>query len=89
MISKEVVLQTTKCSPGQYPQMLDEKFPHILEKIVALWDTPDAEAYFADLLQPDGRGGGRWDREGFPDKAWREILHLKVLYTKQHPELES
>ena len=86
MISREVILQTTKCSPDQYPQMLEEKFPHVLEKLVELWDSPDIEAYFADLLQPDGRGGGRWDREGFPEKAWREILHLKVLYTKQHPE---
>ena len=89
MVSREVVLQTTQCNPSQYPQMLDEKFPHILEKIIKLWDSPDAEAYFADLLQPDGRGGGRWDRDGFPDMAWREILHLKLLYDKHHPGSES
>lgn len=89
MITKEIVLQTTKCNPEKYPQMLDEKFHHILEKIIELWDTPDADAYFADLLQPDGRGGGRLDRDGFPDQAWQEILHLKLLNVKQHPKEES
>ena len=86
MVSREVVLQTTQCNPSQYPQMLDEKFPHILEKIIKLWDSPDAEAYFADLLQPNGRGGGRMDRDGFPEKAWQEILQLKVLHAKRPPK---
>ncbi len=86
MTDRELVLQTTKCNPAQYPLMLDEKFPHILSKILSLWDSPDAEAYFNDLLQPDGRGGGRWDRDGFPDRAWQEILHLKLLHDKSHPK---
>jgi hypothetical protein len=84
MMNKEVVLHTLKCSPTQYPQMLDEKFPHVLENVVKLWDTPDAEPYFADLLQPEG-SGGRFNRDGFPDRAWMEILQLQVLYGKQHP----
>lgn len=83
MINREVVLHTLKCSPDQYPQMLDERFPHVLEKVVQLWDTPEAQPYLADLLQPNGRGGGRFDRDGFPDKAWGEILQLQVLYNKQ------
>lgn len=82
MISKAIVLQTLKCSSSQYPQILEEKFPHILEKIVQLWNSPDGEAYLADLLQPNGRGGGRMDRDGFPEKAWQEIFQLKVLYGK-------
>lgn len=82
MISKTVVLQTLKCSPNQYPQILEEKFPHILKKIVQLWNSPDGEAYLADLLQPNGRGGGRMDRDGFPEKVWQEIFQLKVLYGK-------
>jgi hypothetical protein len=84
MINRDVVLHTLKCSPNQYPQTLDERFPHILEKVVQLWNSPDAEPYFADLLQPD-RSGGRFNRDGFPDKAWEEILQLQLLYGKQHP----
>jgi hypothetical protein len=86
MISRENVLQTLKCSTSEYPLLLAERFPHILEKIVKLWNSPDGEAYFADLLQPNGRGGGRMDRDGFPDKVWEEILHLKLLYEKSKPE---
>ncbi|ADE13038.1 hypothetical protein [Sideroxydans lithotrophicus] len=82
MISREVVLQTLKCSPKEYPKTLSEKFPHILEKIVQLWNSPEAEPYFADLLQPNGRGGGRMDRDGFPEQAWQEIFELKLLYAK-------
>lgn len=84
MFSRDTVLKIVKCSPAQYPQVLESKFPHVLEKIVALWGTPEADAYFADLLQPDGRGGGRLDRDGFPDEAWQEILRLKVLHDKSH-----
>lgn len=84
MISKEAVLQTLNCTPNQYPQMLGERFPHVLEKVVQLWNSPEAEAYFTDLLQPNGRGGGRMDRDGFPEKAWYEIFQLKMLYTKAH-----
>ena len=82
MISRESVLQTLKCAPGDYPRILEEKFPHILEKIISLWNSTEAEAYFADLLQPNGRGGGRMDRDGFPENAWQEIFKLKVLYGK-------
>ena len=67
MISREIVLQTLNCGPIQYPQMLEDRFPHVLEKIVKLWNSHEAEPYFEDLLQPNGRGGGRFDRDGFPD----------------------
>ncbi len=82
MINKEMVLQTLNCTPNQYPQMLGERFPHVLEKVLMLWNSPEAEAYLADLLQPNGRGGGRMDRDGFPEKAWYEIFQLKVLNSK-------
>ena len=85
MINREIVLNTLKCSPNQFPQTLNERFPHVLENVIRLWNSPDAEYYIADLLQPNGRGGGRFDREGFPDQAWEEIMHLQLLYNKQHP----
>ncbi len=83
MINRETVLQTLGCSPNQYPQMLEEKFPHVLKKIVELWNSPDGEAYITDLLNPT-RSGGRFDRDGFPEKAWQEIFNLKQLYDKPH-----
>jgi hypothetical protein len=86
MISRDAVLRTLQCSPNQYPQLLEERFPHVLEKIVKVWNSPDAEPYFADLLQPNGRGGGRMDRDGFPEKAWQEIFQLKVLHARPRPK---
>jgi hypothetical protein len=85
MIDREAVLQTLGCSPSEYPHILDEKFPHILEKIVELWNSPDCGFYLSDLLQPNGRGGGRLDRDGFPEEAWEELLQLNQLYLKPRP----
>jgi hypothetical protein len=85
MINKDVIMQSLNCPADQYPEMLHEKFPHVLNKIVQLWNSPDADAYFADLLQPIGRGGGRMDRDGFPDAAWDEILQLKQLHDQTRP----
>lgn len=89
MISRDAVLQTLKCSPSDYPFMLEEKFPHVLEKILALWNSPEGESYLSDLLQPNGRGGGRFDRDGFPDQAWQEIFNLKALYDLPRPGLKK
>lgn len=81
MISRDVILQTLKCLPSQYPGILEEKYPHVLERIVELWGSPDAEAYFADLLNPNF-SGGRFDRQGFPRPVWLEILQLSELHRK-------
>lgn len=82
MMDRDVVLRTLKCSPHQYPQMLFERFPHVLEKVVTLWDSAEVDAYIADLLHYS-RSGGRFDREGFPDRAWQEIFQLQLLLGKQ------
>jgi hypothetical protein len=87
MATRDAVQQTLKCAPNQYPQILEEKFPHILNKIVSLWNSPDCEVYLADLLQPNGRGGGRMDRDGFPEKVWQEIFQINQLYMKPRPKL--
>ena len=84
-ISKEKVQQTLKCLPHQYPHTLEEKFPHVLEKIVQLWNSPHGETYFSDLLHPN-YSGGRFDRSGFPERAWQEILRLSELYRKPRPK---
>jgi len=84
-ISRETVQQTLKCLPNQYPHTLEEKFPHVLAKIVQLWNSPDGETFFTDLLHPNC-SGGRFDRDGFPGKAWQEILRLSELYRKPRPK---
>lgn len=82
MVSRETVLETLNCSQEEYPELLSKQFPHIMEKIVKLWNSPEGMDYFSDLLQPNGRGGGRFDRAGFPEKVWWEIYRLNELYLK-------
>ena len=82
MLDKQVIFNTLKCSNDKYPRALEQKFPHILEKIIKLWNSPDVGVYIADLLQPNGRSGGRLDRDGFPPDAAKEIFELGVLHRK-------
>lgn len=52
-----------------------EAYPHILEQLLKVWGTPDADDFFADLIF-DRRGG---TRIGFEPKAYREILLLRTI----------
>jgi len=51
MFYKEMVMETLDCLPHIYPQILEKRFPHVLNKIIELLDSPHCETYFTDLLQ--------------------------------------
>ncbi|MDO8988667.1 MAG: ankyrin repeat domain-containing protein [Sideroxyarcus sp.] len=55
-----------------YPQILEERFPRVFNKLLELWQTPHIDVYLQDLMM-DKRGG---DREGFPPDAAMEIIRL-------------
>ncbi len=74
-----------QCNPKYYPLQLDEKYPHVLERIVKLWNKSSGEDYLNDLLKPT-YSGGRHQREGFPEKVWDEIFFLLTLYKKPRPK---
>lgn len=61
-----------------YPHALEQQYPRILNKILALWDNPSIEAYFADLLVDD-----RGNRAGFPKEVASDIFYLNSLLQKQ------
>ncbi|MFY9326959.1 MAG: ankyrin repeat domain-containing protein [Georgfuchsia sp.] len=65
-----------------YPNALEERYDRILTKIEQMWDTPEIEEYFTDLLI-DKRGG----RQGFPEEVLAEIVRLanyrEILTIKQ------
>jgi hypothetical protein len=84
-ISRKTVLNTLNCDQSEYPEMLAAKFPHVLKKILELWNSPGCGAYFTELLRTDGGGGGRMNRNGFPKQAWNEIFRLNALYRKPRP----
>lgn len=77
------LLQILNNRDDKYPHALAERFPHILKKIVALWDKPGSiDAYFAELMVDD-RGG----RAGFPPEVASDIFYLSTLVPK--PELDK
>lgn len=63
----------------KYPKKLAEKFPRVFSKIMALWDAPEIDDYFMELMV-DKRG----DRVGFPPEVAAEIMHLNLVHASQH-----
>jgi len=81
LFSREDVLHKLKCSADHYPQAIAEKFPHVLERVIRLWHSSECADYLNDLMKPNG-SGGRFDREGFPEKAWQELFVLLQYHKK-------
>jgi hypothetical protein len=52
-----------------------EAYPHLLEQLVQVWNTPEIKAFFDDLVF-DQRGG---TRVGFEPDAYRDILLLRSI----------
>lgn len=58
-----------------------EAYPHLLEKLVNVWNTPEVNAFFEDLIY-DKRGG---TRVGFEPSAYRDILMLRDIAQQALP----
>lgn len=67
-----------------YPVALEQKFPHVFQKIVDLWGSPAMDAYFQSLMMADRPG-----RQGFPAEAAMEILRLSLLHASLRPDTEA
>jgi hypothetical protein len=66
---------------GTFPTQLADRFPGILEKIVATWENPiEARAYLQQLLVTQ-----RENRQGFPEEVYKEIHALYEVYKTLHP----
>lgn len=52
-----------------------EAYPHLLEKLVEVWNTPELDAFLHDLIYDD-RGGTRM---GFEPHAYRDVLMLRAV----------
>jgi uncharacterized protein len=61
--------------PGRYPTRLDERYPHILERIAQLWGTSQIDPYLQDLLLDSGGG-----RQGFAPDVMSDLMFLQGLY---------
>src|ERR1017187_9084485 len=81
----EKLLAILQGDTRSYPYELEKLYPRILNKIIEVWYTPQAEEFFLDLMV-DKRGG----RQGFPPKVAAEIFRLGQMserpITAQKPD---
>ena len=64
-----------------YQSALEQRFPHILDAITAMWGFQELNVYFHKLSVNE-----RGEREGFPVEVWEEInillnIHQTILPT--------
>lgn len=67
-----------------YPHQLEKQYPRVLKKIVANWESPDADAIFMDLLVADRAG-----RQGFPADVAADIMYLSMVHARQFAKKDS
>lgn len=79
--------QLLKCLNGQekgYPHALEQQYPRVLNKILELWESPEIDNYFQDLMV-DKRG----DRQGFPKEVASDIFFLSMVHLRQRNRPEA
>lgn len=81
----ERILQLLNGDETRYPRALEQQFPRVLGRILELWDTPDLDAYFSELMV-DTRGE---TRQGFPPAVASEIFALHNVYTSRQAHTDT
>jgi hypothetical protein len=57
-----------------YTSAIEKRFPHVAQKIVLMWGTPDFSEFLNKLMIDD-----RGDRSGFPPEVIDEMLFLHAI----------
>ncbi|MGC2165742.1 MAG: ankyrin repeat domain-containing protein [Gallionella sp.] len=60
-----------------YPHALATHFPRVLGHILSLWETPDVEDYFYELMVTT-----RHSRQGFPTDVAADIIYLSMVHAR-------
>lgn len=72
MIIRGIPLPLLEDEFGPRPYFLEQRFPHILQRVSALWGNPQLDSYLHGLLGPIRPGVS-----GFPKEALAEIVEIK------------
>lgn len=72
---KAKLLASLGAESGIYPVQIEQRFPHILEKVATLWGRAGLDAYLTDLMLTRRPG-----RQGFPHDVALEIFHLATAH---------
>lgn len=78
------MLELLGAQADKYPQVIEENFPHVFERLLELWGTADMQPYLDELMMSRRPG-----RQGFPSQAAAEIWALSAAYNKLYPSAES
>lgn len=62
-------------------QLINQRYPHIGKRLLALWETGGIDEYISELLG-DTRGGSR---TGFPKDVVATLEALRIAYLRLHP----
>lgn len=63
-----------------YPRQIEQRFPHILAKLVSVWGKPEGDTYLNGLMVADRPG-----RQGFPPDAASELFRLSMIHGALQP----
>lgn len=74
----EKILALLKNRTEFYPHKLEQQYPHILEKIMIMWDSEEFDSYLNKFML-DKR---EHPRQGFPVEIASEILRLSILHSE-------
>lgn len=72
------LLKILNNSEQNYPHALEKQFPRVFEKIMALWDLSEFDAYLADLMTTT-----RTNRQGFPREVASDIIYVSMLHERE------
>jgi len=61
-----------------YPHALEKQFPRVFAQILAMWDSPEIDALFSELMVTK-----RSDRQGFPPDVASDIIYLSMVHSRQ------
>ncbi len=64
---------------NHYPHALEKQFPHMLNRIIELWNSPELDPYLEQLML-DTRDH---QRQGFPPDVATDIMRLSRINTEQ------
>lgn len=78
-----VMLKLLTDDAEHYPHFLEQRFPHILQRMIALWGKPEMADYLDGLLAPPLAGS-----KGFPQEALLEIIAIKAIHRAKFPDRE-
>ena len=81
----EKILKLIGNKAEYYPHKLEQQYPHILDKIMIMWDSPEFDSYLNKFML-DKR---EHFRHGFPDDVASEILRLSMLHSDLYGTLAA